>query len=158
MRFWRGNKFVFVFYGLAILLFCIASDCAAFSELQVNVEVIKADKSGSVDPQLKELVEDLTPVLNYSGFTLLKKTVIGLDLKEKRKMILSSDRLLELQLLGFEDNRARLLVKIVEGGQETFRTILLLVDKGSVLIGGPPHEGGVLLLRIGGEFKDGKGS
>lgn len=157
MRFDASKKLILVLCCLG-LLSCWTPVAAAFSGLQVNIEVIKADRSSSVDPELKELVEELSPVLNYSGFTLLKKTVIGLDLKEKREMILSSDRLLELQLLGFEDNQARLLVKIVEKGQETFRTILLLVDKGSVLIGGPPHEGGVLLLRIVGGFKDGKGS
>ncbi len=156
MKFDSGKKLILILCCLG-LLSCWAPVAAAFSGLRVNIEVIKADRSSLVDPELKELVEELSPVLNYSGFTLLKKTVIGLDLKEKRKMILSSDRLLELQLLGFEDNQARLLVKIVEKGQETFRTILLLVDKGSVLIGGPPHEGGVLLLRIVGGFKDGKG-
>ena len=152
MKFDSGRKLILVLCCLGLLPWR-PSVAAAFSGLQVNVEVIKADRSSSVDPQLKELVKELTPVLNYSGFTLLKKTVIGLDLTEKGEVLLSSGRLLELQLLGFEDSQARLLVKIVEKGQETFRTILLLVDKGSVLIGGPPQEGGVLLLRIGGEFK-----
>ena len=126
---------------------------AACSGLKVNVEVIKADRSSEVDPQLKDLVKELAPVLNYTGFSLLKKSELRLNLKEKGEVILSSGRILELQFLGFEDSQARLLVKIMEKGKETFRTVLLLVDKGSVLIGGPPHEGGVLLLRIGGEFK-----
>ena len=80
--------------------------------------------------------------------------MIKLAPEEKADVILSSSRVLRLQFLEFEADQARLLVRIVEKDMETFRTTLLLVDKGSVLIGGPPHEGGVLLLRIGGEFKD----
>lgn len=146
------NKF-FMLWCICLLLW-VSSSAFAFSSLQVSVEVIKADRnSKEVDPQLKDLVKELTPVLNYSGFTLLKKSVIKLAPKEKAEVILSSSRVLRLQFLGFEADQARLLVRIVEKEMETFRTTLLLVDKGSVLIGGPPHEGGVLLLRIGGEFK-----
>lgn len=146
------NKF-FMLWCIC-LLWWMPPSAFAFSSLQVNVEVIKADRdSKEVDPQLKDLVKELTPVLNYSGFTLLKKSVIKLAPEEKAEVILSSSRMLRLQFLGFEADQARLLVRIVEKDLETFRTTLLLVDKGSVLIGGPPHEGGVLLLRIGGEFK-----
>ena len=145
------NKF-FLLWCISLLLW-VPSSVFAFSSLQVSVEVIKADRnSKEVDPQLKDLVKELTPVLNYSGFTLLKKSVIKLAPEEKTEVILSSSRVLRLQFLGFEADQARLLVRIVEKDLETFRTTLLLVDKGSVLIGGPPHEGGVLLLRIGGEF------
>jgi hypothetical protein len=151
---------LYILYNKFFLLWCISlllwvpSSVFAFSSLQVSVEVIKADRnSREVDPQLKDLVKELTPVLNYSGFTLLKKSVIKLAPEEKAEVILSSSRMLRLQFLGFEADQARLLVRIVEKELETFRTTLLIVDKGSVLIGGPPHEGGVLLLRIGGEFK-----
>ena len=126
----------------------------AFSGLQVSVEVIKADRSSrGVDPQLKELVKELQPILNYSSFSLLKKSMIRLEQKEKGEVILSKGRILELEFQGFEPNEARLSVRIMEKGRETFRTVVLLVDGGSVLIGGPPHEDGVLLLRVGGEFR-----
>jgi len=145
------NKF-FLLWCLCLLMW-EPSSVFAFSSLQVNVEVIKADRnSREVDPQLKDLIKELTPVLNYSGFTLLKKMVIKLAPEEKADVILSSSRVLRLQFFGFEADQARLLVRIIEKDMETFRTTLLLVDKGSVLIGGPSHEGGVLLLRIGGNF------
>ena len=128
--------------------------CYGFSGLQVQVEVIKAERDSKVvDPQLKDLVKELAPVLNYSGFSLMKKAEIHLKAGAKGDVILSRKRVLELQFMGFEGDQARLLVTIVENGKETFHTTLLLVDKGNVLIGGPPHENGVLLLRIGGKFK-----
>ena len=135
------------------LSFLIPTLAQALTDLNVKVEVIKADRnSKEIDPQLKDLVKELGPLLNFSGFSLLKKTETRLNLKQKQEIILSSNRMLELQFLEFADNKARLLVRIMEEKKETFRTVLLLVDKGSVLIGGPPHGNGVLLLRIGAEF------
>jgi len=151
----KSNKyirFVFILWCMGLFL-CNPMDASAVSALQVKVEVIKADRSSTViDPQLKDLVKELGPVLNYTGFSLLKKSEMRLNLNEKSEVILSSDRVLELEFLEFTDSQARLQVRIVVKDKETFRTVLLLVDKGSVLIGGPPHEDGVLLLRIGGEF------
>lgn len=135
------------------LSFLIPTLAQALTGLNVKIEVIKADRdSKEIDPQLKDLVKELGPLLNFSGFSLLKKTETLLNLKQRREIILSSNRMLELQFLEFADNQARLQVRIMEEKKETFRTILLLVNKGAVLIGGPPHEGGVLLLRIGAEF------
>ena len=128
-------------------------NASAVSSLKVNVEVIKADRtSTNIDPQLEGLVKELGPLLNFTGFSLLKKSEMKLKLKEKTEIILSTNRLLELEFLEFSDNQARLQVRILEKDKETFRTILLLVDKGTALIGGPTHEDGVLLLRIGGAF------
>ena len=112
------NKF-FLLWCLCLLL-CLPSSAFAFSSLQLRVEVIKADRnSNEVDPQLKDLIKELTPVLNYSGFTLLKKSVIKLAPGEKADVILSSSRVLRLQFLGFEADQARLLVRIVEKDMET---------------------------------------
>jgi len=144
----------------SILIICIQSffvwnspSEASNSILQVNVEVIKAERGSSfVDPELEDLVKEIGPVLNYTGFFLLKKSMIRLEIEKKEEVLLSSDRSLELQFLGYEEKKARLSVKISEKSRETFRTVILMVNKGSALIGGPPHEGGVLLLRIGAEF------
>lgn len=144
--------------ALAVLLFLlilwVPQSILAFSGITVTVEVVKADRSSKVDPELKDLVKDLSGVLNYTGFSLMKKAELPLNLKEKGEVVLSSNRTLELEFTGFEENNARLIVKILENRQETFRTILLLVNHGSVLIGGPPQDGGVLLLRIGGTFRN----
>ena len=135
------------------LSFVIPTLAQALTGLNVNVEVIKADRnSKEIDPQLKDLVKELGPLLNFSGFSLLKKTETRLNLKQIQELILPSNRMLELQFLEFADNKARLHVRIIEEEKESFRSILLLVDKGSVLIGGPPHKDGVLLLRIGATF------
>jgi hypothetical protein len=131
-----------------------APPAMAFSGLRVTVEVIKADQnSKTIDPEIGEIAKELAPVLNYSGFSLIKRAVIQLGIGDSDGVVLPLKRTLELELLEFKDQQARLSARILEKGNETFRTVLLLSNKGSILIGGPPYEDGVLLLRIGGIFK-----
>ena len=154
MRLTLFNKSICLFWCMSLaLLGLTVSESAAAADLKVEVEVIKADRNSTVvDPQLKDLVKELSPILNFSGFSLVKKSEMHLALQESDEVVLSSKRKLELKFLGYNGNQARLQLRIMETKKETFKTIVLLVDKGHVLIGGPPHEGGVLLLRIGGEF------
>lgn len=148
------NKIIIcLLIGLMSLALLGPSSLLAGSSLKVKVDVIKADRNSShVDPQLIDLVKELSPVLNFTGFTLVKKSEMRLDHNKKDEVILSSDRSLELHFLGFDENQGRLQVRIMEDKKEMFKTVVLLVDNGHVLIGGPPQDGGVLLLRIGGEF------
>jgi hypothetical protein len=129
------------------------ADASEPSGLDLTVEVIKADRTSTVDPQLKALVKELAPVLNYTGFSLVKRAELPMKPNQTSEVLLPSNRLMEMTFLGFEGQEARVVVRIKENNRETFRSTLILVDKGSVLIGGPPHEGGVLLLRITGVFK-----
>jgi hypothetical protein len=139
----------------ATAMICHSQEAFAVSALQVRVEVVKADRDSKVvDPRLEGLVKELGPVLNYTGFSLLKAAELNLQAKKKQEVILSPDRLLQVEFLGLDQGKARLSVVILEKEEESFRTTLVVVDKGTVLIGGPPHEGGVLLLRISAEFQD----
>lgn len=153
MRFYTDVK-LFIILICPCLLLLNPLHSFGFSGLKVSVDVIKADRTSKViDPELEDLSKELSDVLNYSGFSLIKKAIIQLNPLETGDVILSSGRVLKLEFLEFENDQARLLVRILEESKETFRTTLLLVDKGSILIGGPPHEGGVLLLRVGAEFR-----
>ncbi len=128
----------FIIFGLGLVCWN-APPAQASSGMKVRIEVIKASRdSTKVDPQLEYLVKELSPVLNFKGFSLIKTSESYLDIKDKSKLILSTGRILELQLKEFSENKARLMIKIVENGKEIFYTVVLLVNKGSVLIGGPP--------------------
>ena len=147
------NRALCLLCCLGLLFFGLPVKSIAASGLVVKVTVIKAGKgTAHVDPELKDLVKELSPVLNFSSFSLLKKVSVHLSPGQEEEVVLPDDRALRLKFMGFKDKKARLLARIMKKGDETFRTTVLLVDRGSVLIGGPPHEDGVLLLRIGGEF------
>jgi len=57
-----------------------------------------------------------------------------------------------ITLEGFENDQARLKVKILKDKKEVFATTLLLIDNGSAILGGPQMENGVMLIRVGGKF------
>jgi len=136
------------------LVFIKSAGAGQTSILHVNIEIIKAHRdSAVVDPQLKGLIKELGPILNFSGFSLIKKSKTALKVNDKTRLILSHDRHVELKFLEFDDYKARLSLRILEKKKETFKTVLLLIDNGSALIGGPPHEGGTLLLRIKAKFE-----
>ena len=146
------HKLIFWICCMGFLFFFPDWACAA-STIKINVEVIKADQnSDTVDPGLEYLVKEVSPVLRFSGFTLLKKTEARLSVNEKEVVNLPLQRELELQFLAFSDGQARILVRIIEKQKEIFRTILLMGNQGSALIGGPPYEGGALILRVGARF------
>ena len=149
----KKNPILYTLMLLIIFQVC-PENVLAFSSMNVKVEIIKATKkSNIIDPQLKDLADEIAPVLNYTGFTLAKKSEQKLTSGQTSEILLSSKRSLKLTFKGFEQEQGRLLVEILEKKKKVFHTILLLVDKGFVLIGGPSYEDGVLLLRIGAEFE-----
>ncbi len=146
-----------IFISLTSIFFLLPglslNNALAFDGLRVTVEVVKADKAGShVDPEIQDLVDELGPMFAYTGFTLIKKTATRLLPGQTDLSGTSPEHNLELSLLGFAEQRARLQVRILEKDQERLSTVLLLVDGGSAVIGGPAYEEGVMLLRISGEF------
>ena len=139
--------------GVFICLLIASPLIASKASIKIMVEVIKASKdSNKVDAELKYLVKEISPVLNFTSFALLKKSEVRIAQKGVEEITLPAGRILDIQFLSFEEQHARVQVRILEKKTETFRTVLLLVDEGSVFIGGPPHEGGALLLRIRAEF------
>ncbi len=126
---------------------------ASASTIKIEAIIVKATRNtAAVDPGLEYLVKEVSPLLNFTGFSLVKRAEAKLSEKAIEKIVLPSNRTLEITFLEFSNNQARVLVKILEKNKETFRTILLLVDEGRALIGGPPHEDGVLMLQIGATF------
>ncbi len=138
---------------LAGLLLIQIPAAVAHSGITVQVEVIKAlQNSTEVDPELTGLADEVGSVLNFQGFRLLKKSRIPLKAGESGEVLLSDERRLTLHLAGFEDDQARLTLKIFKDQAEIFSTTLMMVDDGSAIIGGPRLKKGVMLLRIKGQF------
>ena len=129
------------------------STALAQKNLSVNVRAVKATKDQkSVDSRLRDIAHDLRSVFNYTGFTLIKQSTLQLKPGQSGRVDLSAGLMLELMPLGLSGKRARLQVRIVLKGRETFKTVLLLVNRGSVLIGGPPYDNGVLLFSVSARF------
>ncbi len=145
---------VVILISTLIMATVSSSPVTAATILQVKLQVIKAGAGeGSVDPRLKDFVEELRPVLNFTEFTLLKSLRFDMLQDTSYKAPIVGERVLKFYFTGFNGPHARLELEIWENGLKTFNTTVLLVDNGSVIIGGPPLDTGMLLLRVRGRFK-----
>ena len=125
----------------------------AAERLGVNIKVVLADRNSTeIDPEVREMAAGLQGVLKYTGFHLVKDVSLNLAKGAHDEVTLPPQRKMHLQFKGYEGQHARLKLSIIEHQEEIFQTTVLLVDGGSVLIGGPPLEGGVLILKVGGKF------
>ena len=146
-----GLMIIWVF--IAALTVSHASEVFAADSIKLNVEIIQASRNDTkVDPGLEFLVKEVSPVLNFTGFTLIKRMESSLSSNNSEKINMPGNRILDVKYLDFREDKARVSVKILQNQKESFSTVLLLVNNGSALIGGPPNNGGVLLLRIGARF------
>lgn len=150
----KRNQSLALILAAGLLLFLPLTRALADSSVMVHVEVINAlaEETG-VDPALSGLAEEVGAVLNYRGFKLLKESRLPLRPGTSEELLLFRDRRLVVTLEGFEEERARLALRIYKSGAEIFATTLVMADNGSAIIGGPKLEKGVMLLRIRGEIE-----
>lgn len=142
-----------ILYSVILILISQAS-AFAFSSINAKVELIKATKNSKVvDPKLKDLIDEITPVLNYTGFTFIKKSEQELNTGQSSIVSMSTEKSLKLIFSGFEEEGARVRVEILEKNKKVFHTVLILVDDSFVLLGGPKYEDGMMLIRIGAVFR-----
>lgn len=148
------NKMKLYIYVCAVLsLFAIPHLSSANSGVNVTVEIVKASPNDTfVSPELKELAQEVSPVLNFKGFKLIKKSEFPLNSNQSNELLLTQDRIMVITLEGFENDQARLKIKILKYKKEVFATTLLLIDDGKAILGGPTIPNGVMLLRVGGKF------
>ena len=66
------------------------------------------------DPGLEFLVKEVSPVLNFTGFTLLKRAESTLGPSDQVQINLPEKRTLLVQFLEFSENKARVSVRILE--------------------------------------------
>lgn len=138
---------------IAALCVSTASEALAKDTIKMKVEVIQASRTDpKVDPGLEFLIKEVSPVLNFKGFTLIKRSESRMALNDQEEIRMPEERQLVIRFLEFSEDKARVSVTILENQKETFKTILLLVDNGAALIGGPPHKGGSLIIRIQADF------
>ncbi|MDX1763231.1 MAG: hypothetical protein R3231_02810 [bacterium] len=133
--------------GVAIVLGGQARIAAA-EAFEIEVRIILASNADKgTDPRLVDLKKDLQ-TLNYMSFEQLDTVGLSLDKGKTGKVPLPGDRVLELTPVAFEKGKVNLQVKILEKGASILTTKLRVANHGTVLLGGPPHNLGFLVLAL----------
>lgn len=141
---------------IAILLLLVLSPGIAAAQsgspVTVDLGVVLASHDGAtVDPQLSSIQGKLRSMFNYSSYRMLDRQRRPLGVGETGEFPLPGNRSMRVTPSPAQGEKVRLAVQITEGGKNLIATTLGLSRGGMVLVGGPSHEKGVLILIISAE-------
>ena len=135
---------------LALLLALLAAvPCEAADTVSVDVGAIYASNEGtSIDPALGTIRGKLRSMFNYTSYRMLDRKRRSLPVGETGEFDLPGQRTMRATPLPSQGDKVRLSIQISEGPRKLLTTTLGLRRGGMVLVGGPSHQAGVLILLI----------
>jgi hypothetical protein len=116
--------------------------------LQAQV-IYAANQPGGVDSRLGSLVGNLQKTFRYSMYQLLDAPKGSATLNQTWRTGLPDNRSLEITPTAIQDGQYSLTVRVLgAGGQASLNTVVRLRRAATVLVGGPSHQQGVLIIAI----------
>ena len=116
--------------------------------VQVTIRTILAsNKNGDYDTKLKGMEQQLKS-LKYRSYRSLKDDSKNIAWHESQSFEIPGGRMLTVEPQEFQDNRIALKVRLTENDKPVVDTTVKIANKGHFILGGPPHEGGALVLSI----------
>jgi len=143
----RIKALLFSFALCAAALIADAAD-VSFRSVQITIKTIGASKQGTeFDPRLRPLEKQLK-ALNYPSYRLLKDETQTARWQGNASFEIPGGRLLTVRPQEVTNNQLGLRVQLKQGDKPQLETTVRLNNGGNFILGGPPHEGGVLVLSI----------
>lgn len=117
--------------------------------VQVTIGTILAsNQNDEFDAKLKSMEKQLR-VLKYRSYRLLKDETQNVPWRGNKSFEIPGGRSLTVTPQEFQNNRIALKVRLTERNKPLLDTTVTVPNKGNFLyLGGPPHEGGTLVLSI----------
>ena len=106
-----------------------------------------SNQNDEFDARLKGLEKQLR-VLKYRSYRLLTDKSENIPRNGNKVFEIPGGRSLMVTPQEFQDNRIALQVRLTDGKKPLLDTTVRIANKGNFILGGPPHEGGVLVLSI----------
>ncbi len=140
---------VLLFSLLALLAVAVTGTAQKQPQnVQVRIgSILASNQSDEFDARLKGLEKQLR-VLKYRSYRLLKDESQSVPWQGNRVFEIPGGRSLMVAPQEFQDNRIALQVRLTGGQKPLLDTTVRIANKGNFILGGPPHEGGVLVLSI----------
>ncbi len=118
------------------------------SAVQVKIGTILAtNKNDEFDARLKPLEKQLK-VMKYRSYRLLKEDSQTVSWQGDATFEIPGGRSLSVTPQEFRNKQIALKVRLLEGEKPLLDTTVRLQNRGNFMLGGPPHEGGALVLSI----------
>ena len=148
----RGRAGAPVLSFLLLLLLLAAVPSEAADPITVDVGSVYASNEGtSIDPALGTIREKLQSMFNYTSYRMLDRKRRSLSVGEAGEFELPGRRTMRATPLPSRGDKVRLSIQLSDGPRKLLSTTLGLRRGGMVLVGGPPHQSGVLILIISAE-------
>jgi hypothetical protein len=136
-----------LFSALACLSLVFAAQGSA-GTVQVKIGTILAsNQSDEFDARLAPLEKQLK-VMKYRSYKLLKEESQNVQGQASATFSIPGGRSLVVTPQESKNNQHALKVHLQQGDKPVLDTTVRLNNGGNFILGGPPHEGGVLVLSI----------
>ena len=135
---------------LLVLLGAVSSEAANTVSVEVG-SVYASNEGSSMDTALGTIRGKLQSMFNYTSYRMLDRKRRSLAVGETGEFELPGRRTMRATPLSTEGSKVRLSIQISDGPKNLLTTTLGLSRGGMVLVGGPSHQGGVLILIISAE-------
>lgn len=135
---------------LALIVAGLPSGVTAQAAVSLRVQVIyAANDPGGVDARLGSLAGELQRTFRYSKYQLLGAPQGSAALNQAWRVSLPEGRSLEIIPMAIQGDQSSLSVRVLgSGGQSLLNTMVRLRRGATVLVGGPLHQNGVLIIAI----------
>ena len=147
----RMLKRTLLFSCCLICLIAVHSANAAENSSQtvrVKIGTILATNQGDeIDPKLNTMKNQLK-VMKYRSYRLLKEETQNVAWQGNATFEIPGGRSLVVTPEEFRNKQLALKVRLQHGDKPLVDTTVRLNNGGNFLLGGPPHEGGALVLSI----------
>lgn len=142
-----------IFFVLPILTCLLVMPAQANQDVDIVVKTILASQGAEyLDPRLSDLVEELQSVFKYSSYRLLSEDSSNLGMGETREVSLPGKRTLKITPVQVTGDRIELQLGILKKEKNIFQTVVKLLNKSSLTVGGPEYEDGYLLFNVSASF------
>ncbi|MBI2089506.1 MAG: hypothetical protein HYT78_12320 [Deltaproteobacteria bacterium] len=136
----------------SLLLWLFAARLGAAERAPQGVQVrigtiLASNESEDFDPKLSRMKNQLE-VIKYSSYRLIKEESQRVGWRSNAVFEIPGGRSLVVVPQEYRNQRLALKVRLIEGEKPLLDTTVRLRNRGYFLLGGPAHEGGVLILSI----------
>ena len=116
--------------------------------VQIKIGTILAtNQSDDFDVRLKPIEKQLK-VMKYRSYRLLKEDAQSIQWQENANFEIPGGRTLAISPQESRNSQIGLKVRLTQGSKPLIDTTVRLQNRGNFLLGGPPHEGGALVISI----------
>jgi hypothetical protein len=109
--------------------------------------ILATNQNDEIDPRLNAMKNQLK-VMKYRSYRLLKEETQNVSWQGNAAFDIPGGRSLLVTPQEFRNKQIALKVRLQHGDKPIVDTTVRLNNGGNFLLGGPPHEGGVLVLSI----------